>query len=186
MYKGEVFPPGAPYCRPITAVDVNALPGSGATLTKLISATTVITRVSARTGDFAGVVVFAVSTTFMVIVLAPADTVVAPLSHVRVVAAGVHVIHAGIAGVVNVLPPSPPETVYSGGDCGAIPYVRPTTAVEVAAVAGSGTTLTRIRSVVTVITRVSFTGAVVDGVVEFAVSTTLIVAMSISLTFCVN
>ena len=81
----------------------------------------VIVRVSAKAGLFAGVVVLGVSTTSMVIVLGPAATVVAPLSQVSVVAAGVQVIHAGMAGVLNTKPPSPPATVYTGGDCGAFP-----------------------------------------------------------------
>jgi hypothetical protein len=92
-------------------VDVAALPGSGTTLTKLRSATTVITFVSVRAGVFAGDVALAMSTTLTVSVLGPAATVVAPLSQVSVVAAGVQVIHAGIAGVVNELLPNPPETV---------------------------------------------------------------------------
>jgi hypothetical protein len=78
---------------------------------------TVITRVSIKAGVFAEVVVFPTSTTLTVSVLGPATTVVAPLSQLSVVAAGVQVIQAGMVGVVIVYPaPSPPVKVYNGGD----------------------------------------------------------------------
>jgi len=151
VYSGEVLPPGAPYCRPITAVDV-AKAGSGTTLVRLMSATTVITRGSENAGDFAGVAEFAVSTTSTVSAPDPAVTVPTPvLSQVSVVELGaagaaVQVIHAGMADVLMVYPPgSLPPNVYSGEVLppGA-PYFRPITAVDVPALPGSGTTLVRL------------------------------------------
>ena len=87
------------------------MPGSGTTLVSEMSGFTVMVRVSFTGAVVAGVVEFAVSTTWTVSVLGPAATVVAPLSQVSVVAAGVQVIHPGMAGVVNTLPPIPPATV---------------------------------------------------------------------------
>jgi hypothetical protein len=100
-----------PYARPTTAVVVAVSAGSGTGALSESAKLTVIVRVSEKTGLFAGVATFAVSTTFTVIVLAPDATVVAPLSQVSVVAAGVQVIHAGIAGVVIVKLPNPPANV---------------------------------------------------------------------------